>query len=482
MLHELLLSLIGKTGQVIIQGNQCFHIDPHIDFLSDAEKEILNKICSLGYYYSQIEKYLEQSYKSFSDIGSQLIPHDISQNIDQHLGKSVYIKAFCYGIEEIMEEYQERVLDFERVFLKERRVFTLPSLSVKLSDYFCILPEIISLIEKISSNNLRGGQIIDLLQVKSLTGSAVLQEMYQKILKYTYKVLFHQITTWILYGTPSDYSDEFFITSQGKKERIDDWDSDFSLRLSMLPQTVLSINLAENILFIGKAQKVIKSKNMTCQNFKAFQRLSSNDLTDTLLFQNTIENFRFDLSQKLMDLILKEGNLMNHLKNLKDFYFLAKGEFYQIFIEEIKNIMKLPPTSNIENEINGVVYQNTILRLGLNDSQILKDIKFKIANPQEKTWNSLTVESNLKWPLNLFLSSQIMERYSEIFRFLFPIRVIQTELHQIWLYLIKKNQNHHLDKINTKILLNLRNKMSFFIDTLWSYFQLNVFEVEWKKI
>jgi len=40
-----------------------------------------------------------------------------------------------------MEEYKENVMDIERTFLKER-VFTLSSLSVKLSDYFYMLPEI----------------------------------------------------------------------------------------------------------------------------------------------------------------------------------------------------------------------------------------------------------------------------------------------------------------------------------------------------
>jgi len=69
MLHELLLSLIGQTGQIIIPGDGCFKIDPYIDFISDPEKDILNKICALGYHYSKIEKFLEENHKIFSDIG-----------------------------------------------------------------------------------------------------------------------------------------------------------------------------------------------------------------------------------------------------------------------------------------------------------------------------------------------------------------------------------------------------------------------------
>jgi len=69
MLHELLLSLIGKTGQIVIQEDGSFKIDEHIDFISEPEKNILNKICTLGYHYSRIDKFLEENHKIFSDIG-----------------------------------------------------------------------------------------------------------------------------------------------------------------------------------------------------------------------------------------------------------------------------------------------------------------------------------------------------------------------------------------------------------------------------
>jgi len=40
----------------------------------------------------------------------------------------------------------------------------------------------------------------------------------------------------------------------------------------------------------------------------------------------------------------------------------------------------------------------------------------------EDSWNGLTVTYNVKWPLDLLLSNQVMEKYSGIFRFLFPIK------------------------------------------------------------
>ena len=70
MLHELLLALLGKTGNIVIEDDQAFKINPDITFISDPEKEILNKICILGYYYLRIEKFLDENHKIFSDIGN----------------------------------------------------------------------------------------------------------------------------------------------------------------------------------------------------------------------------------------------------------------------------------------------------------------------------------------------------------------------------------------------------------------------------
>lgn len=80
MLHELLLSLIGKPGQIIIHGDGCFKIDPYIDFISEPEKDILNKICMLGYHYCKIERFLDENHKIFSDISTT----DLSSFINSH--------------------------------------------------------------------------------------------------------------------------------------------------------------------------------------------------------------------------------------------------------------------------------------------------------------------------------------------------------------------------------------------------------------
>ena len=42
MLHEILFALLGKTGNIIIESEEKFEINPLISFLSAYEKDLIN--------------------------------------------------------------------------------------------------------------------------------------------------------------------------------------------------------------------------------------------------------------------------------------------------------------------------------------------------------------------------------------------------------------------------------------------------------
>lgn len=69
MLHELLLALLGKTGNIVVEDEDTFKINPKIDFIAEPEKKILNKLCVLGFYYQRIQNFLDENHKLFSDLG-----------------------------------------------------------------------------------------------------------------------------------------------------------------------------------------------------------------------------------------------------------------------------------------------------------------------------------------------------------------------------------------------------------------------------
>ena len=49
---------------------------------------------------------------------------------------------------------------------------------------------------------------------------------------------------------------------------------------------------------------------------------------------------------------MQKADLIHHLSVLKDYFLLAKGEFYLVLIEESRNLLSLPPSAKAEFEFN----------------------------------------------------------------------------------------------------------------------------------
>ena len=69
---------------------------------------------------------------------------------------------------------------------------------------------------------------------------------------------------------------------------------------------------------------------------------------------------------------------MAHLKSMKDFFLLAKGEFYQSFLSDAHHIMEMPPRTSAQDDLNLGPLQTTISKLRLEDDSFLAKFKLKL--------------------------------------------------------------------------------------------------------
>lgn len=53
-------------------------------------------------------------------------------------------------------------------------------------------------------------------------------------------------------------------------------------------------------------------------------------------------------------------------------------------------------------------------------------------------WSDLSLNFRVDWPINLIITPDLLEVYSRIHKFLFPIRQLQIELEQIWFHIPKR--------------------------------------------
>jgi gamma-tubulin complex component 4 len=55
-----------------------------------------------------------------------------------------------------------------------------------------------------------------------------------------------------------------------------------------------------------------------------------------LLFSKIVEEIRECIASRLLHLVVIKANLIEHLKEIKNYFLLSKGEFYQTFLEEAR--------------------------------------------------------------------------------------------------------------------------------------------------
>ena len=62
-----------------------------------------------------------------------------------------------------------------------------------------------------------------------------------------------------------------------------------------------------------------------------------------MLFGKVIEEVRECVANRLWHLIVVRSELVTNLTAAKDYFLLGKGEFFQTFIEEARDLMIMPP-------------------------------------------------------------------------------------------------------------------------------------------
>lgn len=117
-----------------------------------------------------------------------------------------------------------------------------------------------------------------------------------------------------------------------------EWGISYTLRISMLPHCYISYTLANKILFIGKAIRVLQSKRtreedrIPLEELQAFSeaimKLSRISEFNVILFSKIIEEIRECVASRLWHLVVIKADLIKHLKSIKNYFLLAKGEFY----------------------------------------------------------------------------------------------------------------------------------------------------------
>ncbi|KAL3827817.1 hypothetical protein ACJIZ3_016619 [Penstemon smallii] len=604
MLHELLLALLGYTGDLIIDEREhqhtlrvnlspdapladgpTFRLAPDISFIQPSDKEVIERVITLGFYYRELERFaaksrnlswIRSSYESPLSRAAELLK-------GEKANPSVYQRAIANGIVEVLSVYRSAVLHIEQKLLSDS-IPILATVTQGLNKFFVLLPPLYELILEIERDNIYGGRLLNLLHKRCHCGVPELQTCIQRLQWHGHQVLYNQLASWMVYGILHDQYGEFFVRRQddGDSEcdlrsdtleklarmstndiSLNDWHLGFHVCLDMLPEYI-TMHVAESVLFAGKAIRVLRNpssavqfedaesnqqtqrgsqrvpgftgklpvhKDSNVKNIMIGEELlpqSEADKIEAMLqdlkessefhkrsFETAVDSIKAIAANHLWQLVVVRADLNGHLKALKDYFLLAKGDFFQSFLEESRQLMRLPPRhstaeadlmvpfqlaalktiseedkyfSRVSLRMPGITVKSSQLELpktkAYSDGDMIVQSDTSLETPIDG-WDGISLDYSVDWPLHLFFTQDVLSKYLKIFQYLLQLKRTQMELEKSWASAMHQDHSdfakRHSDRMNSSVsqqrrqrfrpMWRVREHMAFLIRNLQFYIQ-----------
>ncbi|KAK1160807.1 gamma-tubulin complex component 4 [Acipenser oxyrinchus oxyrinchus] len=411
MIHELLLALSGYPGTIFTCNKRTgLQVSQDLPFLHPSETSVLNRLCKLGTDYIRFTEFIEQHT---GHVHQQ--EHHGAQPSQSGL-HGIYLRAFCTGLDSMLQPYRQALLDLEQEFLADPHL-SISHVNYMLEQFQLLFPSVMVVVEYIKSQKIHGCQILETVYKHSCGGLPPVRMALEKILAVCHGVMYKQLAAWMLHGLLLDQSEEFFVkqgpSAGGGPPAPEEDDEDlgigglsgkqlrelqdlrlieeenmlapslqqFSLRAEMLP-SYIPARVAEKILFVGESVQMFENQNQNPSRsgsilkhqedlFAAeLHRLKQQPLFSLVDFENLIDGIRSTVAEHLWTLMVEEADLLGQLKIVKDFYLLGRGELFQVFIDQAQHMLKTPPTAVTEHDVN-VAFQQSAHKVLLDDDNLL---------------------------------------------------------------------------------------------------------------
>ncbi len=216
--------------------------------------------------------------------------------------------------------------------------------------------------------------------------------------------------------------------------------------------------------------------------------LAALEYSDMAGLERSIASAYSVASQRLFTVFFTKFRLMDHLRALKDYLMLGKGDFVEILMETLGPSLSKPAntlyrhdlTATLETALKGSTsakdHPDTLRRL---DARMLEFAQGELG------WDVFTLEYKVEAPLDTVLDPKAMDSYSKMFKHLWQIKRVEYSLSQIWRRLMTgartflRVKGLGFDFHQTRISLG---EMIFFIRQLQYYCHLEVIGCSWQVL
>ncbi|XP_050343976.1 gamma-tubulin complex component 6 [Nymphalis io] len=182
-----------------------------------------------------------------------------------------------------------------------------------------------------------------------------------------------------------------------------------------------------NNIFMSHCDHEEEDQKISCDNIATLTACLQRSVMLPLTYQLEVVN------NSILTHFLVNLDMYEHLRSLKDYFFLMDGEFSRSICHNL--FAKLTKTLNPQELLNFATLHNILDKaLGSSISHVHKfsenlsftitesPLSFQHSSPDVLQCLSLTY--SVSWPLNIILSQEALQRYAKVFQFLIKMRRI----------------------------------------------------------
>lgn len=398
LLPELLLALLGCSGGAFMYTepdgeasespsggplrasdallNRRLVLADVVDWVSDAEREQIDRIVKLGWYYDWLYGYAVEltSFRSPRAVVSKRGTGTIDPAGKRCTQRSPYHVAVAQACLELLDVYRQAVLGIEARLMDaeaDKTLWSLLPLEQALSEFAEIFPFLYESISGWTGGEQGCGcrEILETFETAARSGMPVIEGCSLRIVWHCYQVLFKQIHAWMVHGRLVDPTGEFFIRMEaGEAEQARD-----SLRYisagvveSRLPG-IISLHFARDVLYVGQCTRILdplsqgdlKSEQAAddveggeassdgCARFEEeLKRIwtSAPERLDWIGLKSLVNARKLVLSDRVWtEMHRTDRNLAGHVDDFVDVVLQNRGSLYAELVEAVGSVAREDP-------------------------------------------------------------------------------------------------------------------------------------------
>lgn len=417
-------------------------------------QQLIHRIAELGRLYRHISGFVEARLQ---DAATGLAMQALCSFVDEELRDYYRLVA---TLESQLKDVEKRAVPAAGEVQKSTTAgvstqLTLQRLAIWTSDTLLRMRLLSTIIE--ACKDAKGGALASIIDAYSVNGDPLIQSLIEALLDRVTRPMFKTLAKWIFEGELDDPFQEFFVqvnadygpnafaiptlgvVDEGLAtyDAASFWQHRFSMRPEMLP-TFISTQFGRKIFATGKSLNFVRyacgsSDWISAQAFhKRDHDLRYSDLDG---LERAVDKAHAIVSKHLGDIFLDKLHLVQHLRAMRDYLMLGRGDFVDLLREQLQEYLN-QPSSLLQRHNVTMALESAIRRSSAqyDSSDITRRLDAKILEDSagDVGWDVFTIEYKVDSPVNTVLDGPAMQAYQIIFGHLWRIKRTEVAVSNAW--------------------------------------------------